>query len=34
VPVEERVSVGDEPTFAVARDKLDLFDAETHERVS
>jgi ABC-type sugar transport system ATPase subunit len=34
LPVDERVSVGDELTFAVPRDKLYLFDAETEERIS
>jgi multiple sugar transport system ATP-binding protein len=34
LPVEERVSAGDELTFAVPRDKLYLFDAETQDRVN
>jgi multiple sugar transport system ATP-binding protein len=33
LPVDERVSAGDELTFTVPRDKLYLFDAETEERV-
>jgi ABC-type sugar transport system ATPase subunit len=33
LPVEERVGVGDEPTFVVPRDKLYVFDAETEQRI-
>jgi ABC-type sugar transport system ATPase subunit len=33
LPVEQRVSAGDELTFVVPRDKLRIFDAETEERV-
>jgi multiple sugar transport system ATP-binding protein len=33
LPVEERLSAGDELTFAVPRDKLYVFDAETQERI-
>jgi len=33
LPVEERLSAGDERTFAVSRDKLRVFDAESEERV-
>jgi ABC-type sugar transport system ATPase subunit len=34
LPVEERLSLGDERTFTIPRDKLLLFDAGTQERVS
>jgi multiple sugar transport system ATP-binding protein len=34
LPVEEKVPTGQELTFAVPRDKLLLFDAETEERVA
>jgi ABC-type sugar transport system ATPase subunit len=34
LPVERRVSAGDELTFVVPRDKLRMFDAETQERVA
>jgi multiple sugar transport system ATP-binding protein len=33
LPVEERLSAGDEREFSVPRDKVLLFDAETEERV-
>jgi multiple sugar transport system ATP-binding protein len=33
LPVEEKLSIGDEPEFSVPRDKLLLFDAETQQRV-
>jgi multiple sugar transport system ATP-binding protein len=33
LPVEERLSVGEERDFSVARDKVLLFDRETEERV-
>jgi hypothetical protein len=33
LPVEQRLSPGDQLTFAVARDKLRLFDAQTEERI-
>ena len=34
LPVEERLSMGDNVDFFVARDKLRLFDAETEQRVA
>ena len=34
LPVDQRLSAGDELTFAVPRDKLRVFDAQTEERVS
>ncbi len=34
LPVEQKVSAGDELTFVVPRDKLRLFDTQTQERVS
>jgi multiple sugar transport system ATP-binding protein len=34
LPVERRVSAGDELTFVVPRDKLRMFDTETQERVA
>jgi ABC-type sugar transport system ATPase subunit len=34
LPVEERLSMGDNIDFFVARDKLRLFDAETEQRVA
>jgi multiple sugar transport system ATP-binding protein len=34
LPVEERLSMGDNVDFFVARDKLRLFDAETDQRVA
>jgi multiple sugar transport system ATP-binding protein len=33
LPVEQRIEAGRDEQFAVARDKVALFDAETHERV-
>jgi multiple sugar transport system ATP-binding protein len=33
LPVEEKVSAGDEVRFSIPRDKLLLFDAETEERI-
>jgi ABC-type sugar transport system ATPase subunit len=33
LPVEDKVSAGDEVRFAIPRDKLLLFDAETEERI-
>jgi multiple sugar transport system ATP-binding protein len=33
LPVEQRVSAGDELTFVIPRDKLYFFDAETEQRV-
>ena len=34
LPIEERVSRGEELTFSIPRDKLHLFDPETEERIS
>jgi multiple sugar transport system ATP-binding protein len=34
LPVEEKLSIGDEPEFSVPRDKLLLFDAETQQRIA
>jgi multiple sugar transport system ATP-binding protein len=34
LPVEERLTMGDNVDFFVARDKLRFFDAETQERVA
>ena len=33
LPVEQRIETGRDEQFAVARDKVVLFDAETQERV-
>ena len=33
LPVDERLTTGDEREFSVPRDKLLLFDAETEQRV-
>ncbi len=34
IPIEQRLAPGDERTFAVARDKLHLFDADSEESVT
>jgi ABC-type sugar transport system ATPase subunit len=34
LPIEERVSPGDDVSLSIAREKIHLFDAETGERVT